>query len=138
MKPCKLATIRVFETANFRVEVDALEDFDTDLSFDEDGSIRAGLESGSLVAFTARAQVIHKETGAVLASDFLGGCIYQSIEEFEDHRECAACQRRLRAERGDNVIVGSYFSDMVRMVCREARGQLAALQRINVRPGGTT
>src|SRR5690606_18294100 len=91
-----IGTIRTFRPPTFMVIVDALEDFDTDLSWDKDGEVLAKLESGEYVAFCARARVLHPELGE-LASDYLGGCIYESIEGFEDHRECGAYQRKLRA-----------------------------------------
>ena len=40
-----LGTIREFETKNFRVVVDAIPDFDNDLSWDESGQIRTQLEN---------------------------------------------------------------------------------------------
>jgi hypothetical protein len=95
----KIGTIRTFETPNFRVVVDAIEDFDVDLSWDEDGSTRAGLESGNLIAFCARARVFLKSSPwQELAADYLGGCIYKSLAEFADHRECGIANRK-RIER---------------------------------------
>jgi hypothetical protein len=95
-----LGTIREFETENFRVVVDAIEETDLDLSWDEDGSQRDGLESGRLIAFCARARVILKETGQELGSDYLGECIYESLEAFEDHRECGIQNRRRIKQEG--------------------------------------
>ena len=128
-----LGTIRRFETPNFSVIVDAVEDYDVDLSWDDTGAVRAKLESGEYVCFTARARVYYK--GRELADDYLGGgCIYASIEEFQDHRECAAQQRAERAKAGrENVRVGSYFADMVRGVCRAARAELCTMKRARVR-----
>ncbi|HUF73753.1 MAG TPA: hypothetical protein VMR74_12730 [Gammaproteobacteria bacterium] len=123
-----LATIRKFRTEQFRVIVDAIEDYDMDLSWDEDGSVLRKLESGEYVAFCARARVIHDELGEI-ASDYLGGCIYADIAEFQDHRECAAQTRKLRAEEGrDDIVCGSYFSDMVSAVCEEARAEVTRLR----------
>lgn len=129
-----LETIRTFNTKHFRVEVTAEQECDVDLSWDDDGEARRGLESGDAVVFCARARVILKSNGAELASDYLGNCIYHSFAEFEDHRGCAVRQREIRAEyeargeRSDNVFVGSYFSDMVRNVCRDARKALVDLK----------
>jgi hypothetical protein len=93
----KIGTIREWKTQNFHVVVDAIEDYDLDLSWDEDGSTRRGLENGELVAFTARARMFFR--GLEFASDYLGGCIYKSIEAFEDHRECGIENRkRLKRE----------------------------------------
>jgi hypothetical protein len=95
-----LGTIREFETENFRVVVDAIEEFDLDLSWDEDGSQRARLESGDLIAFCARARVILKSTGQELGTDYLGNCIYQSLQAFEDHRECGLENRKRIKQEG--------------------------------------
>ena len=126
------ALIREFKTPNFRVVVRAEEENDLDLSWDEDGQTAEGLNNGTYVAFCAHAYVQHRETGAILANDYLGGCIYKSIAEFEDHRECGKQTAKLRAE-GSSAIVGSYFADMVKTVCQEARERLAGIQGIKVR-----
>jgi hypothetical protein len=96
MSSSKLATIREFKTKNFHIVVDALEEWDLDLSWDEDGSTREGLERGTLVAFCARARVFLR--GKEIASDYLGGCIYKDFADFMDHKECAA-QNRARIKR---------------------------------------
>jgi hypothetical protein len=89
-----LGTIREFETPNFRVIVDAIEEDSLDLSWDDDGSTRKGLESGNLIAFCARARVFLKLTGQEIASDYLGGCVYESLNAFQDHRACGAANRK--------------------------------------------
>jgi hypothetical protein len=89
-----IGNIRTFETANFRVSVDAEYDFDTDLSFDETGKTREQLESGELIAFQVAVTVTHKDSGMELGTDYLGGCIYKSIDAFQDHRECGRANRR--------------------------------------------
>ena len=125
-----IGTIREFNTARFRVIVDAIEDDDLDLSWDDDGSTRAGLESGKYIAFCARARCLLD--GLEVASEYLGGCIYERIEAFEDHRECGAATRRLR-EQGNPAVVGSYFADMVSEVIYHARAEVARLQSVRVR-----
>jgi|ERR1700752_259282 len=82
----KIGTMREFNTKNFKVVCDALEEDDLDLSFDEDGSTRKGLKSGALMAFVARVRVFFQ--GKEVGADYLGGCIYKSLEDFMDHREC--------------------------------------------------
>jgi hypothetical protein len=121
-----LGTIRTFRTANFRVIVDAVEEESPDLSWDEDGSTRDGIESGRYLLFCVRARVIHDDLGEI-ASDYLGNCVYESLEAFQDHRECAAQTRELRAQ-GSQAVCGSHFSDMVSEVCREARTRLATMR----------
>jgi len=125
-----LGTIREFKTRNFTVRVTAQEEDDLDLSFDDDGSVREGLENGKFIAFCAKAAVYYK--GTELATDYLGGCIYRSLDEFMDHRECGK-QNKVYAAKGDTGRCGSYFTDMVKTVCREAREELRMLQDVKVR-----
>ncbi len=94
----KIGTIREFKTQHFHVVVDAVEEFDIDLSWDEDGSTRRGLENGTLIAFCARARVFLR--GKEIASDYLGGCIYRSLAKFEDHRECGKQNRETIRREG--------------------------------------
>lgn len=94
----KLGTIREFKTENVHVIIDAVEESDLDLSWDEDGKTREGLEDGSLIAFCARARVFLR--GLEVSSDYLRGCIYKSLGEFQDHKECAAYTRKLFRTQG--------------------------------------
>ena len=125
-----LGTIREFHTPNFTVRVTAEEDNYLDLSFDDDGSVREGLENGKFIAFCAKAAVYYK--GTELATDYLGGCIYRSLDEFMDHRECGK-QNKVYAAKGETGRCGSYFADMVKQVCDEARKELKRLQQVKVR-----
>lgn len=131
MKAQVLGTIREFKTDQFHVIVDALEDYDIDLSFDETGEVREKLESGEYIGFCARVRVLHETLGEV-SSDYLGGCIYASLEEFEDHRECGKETRGLRA-KGSSAVCGSYFADMVREAISNARKAIKGAQTIYVR-----
>ena len=121
-----IGTIREFQTAHFRVIIDAIDESDPDLSFDETGEVLEKVDSGEYTVFCARARVIHDTLGE-LATDYLGNCIYSDIADFQDHRQCAAETRKLRAE-GSNAICGSYFADMIGEVCREARKRIQELQ----------
>ena len=94
----KLGTIREFKTQNFHVIVDAVEEQDLDLSWDDSGETRKGLEDGSLIGFCARARVFLR--GMEVASDYLGGCVYKSLDDFQDHKECAAENRKRIAREG--------------------------------------
>jgi len=98
MSTAKIGTIREFKTKNFHVVVDAVEEIDLDLSWDEDGSTREGLENGTLIAFCARARVFLR--GKEIASDYLGGCIYKSLEDFADHKECGKQNRETLKREG--------------------------------------
>jgi hypothetical protein len=126
-----VGTIRRFKTRNFVVIVDAIEEDQLDLSFDDTGEVRAGLESGKFIAFCARARVYLN--GAELASDYLGGCIYESLDAFMDHKDCGR-QNREYASKGERGRCGSYFHDMIRTVCKEARAEKAKLCRVHLRP----
>lgn len=108
-----------FETKRFAVRVDWTYDYDTDLSFDDTGEVRAGLESGKFVSFQVRATV--SLDGHKISRDYLGGCIYESPAEFRDHIGLAA------KARADGHNYGSYFADMVRTVVKDARKTLANL-----------
>lgn len=125
-----IGTIRKFTTPQFSVIVDAVEDPDCDLSFDDTGEIMEGLENGSLQAFAVRARVYFN--GSEIGADYIGGCIYRDIAEFEDHRQCAAETRRLRLA-GSGAVCGSYFHDMVKTAIAEARTNLRNLQNVRVR-----
>ena len=125
-----------FETANLRVAYDVAPEDDLDLSWDDDGSTREGLESGKYVAFVARVRVSHKATGAELGVDYLRSCIYESAEAFISHRDPDPMHRNcsiMRAARGANVCIGHYFPDMVSSAIHEARKQLATLRTMKLR-----
>lgn len=93
----KIGTIREFKTQNFHVIVDAVEETDLDLSWDESGETARGIENGTYLAFCARARCFFR--GLEVASDYLGNCIYKSLEDFADHKECGRQNRaRLRRE----------------------------------------
>ena len=130
MSTQSLGTIREFRTKNFHVVVDAVEEYDLDLSWDEDGETRKGLESGKYIAFCARVRVFFN--GLEVGSDYLGNCIYESLEAFADHRAVGAENARLEAA-GERGRCGSYFHDMISSACAEARKTVAALQTVRVR-----
>ncbi len=100
-----------FRTKQFAVVYSVCPEDDLDLSWDEDGETARGLESGRYVAFVARIEVIHMETGIVLGSDHLGNCVYESARAFINHRGAQA---------------PTYFVDMVRGAIDEARKNAAS------------
>lgn len=130
MKP--LANIRTFNTPNFIVRVDAEEEIDLDLSFDETGEVATKLEHGEYVAFCAHATVTHRATGGVLGEAYLGNCIYNSYAEFADHVACGI-QNRAYEAAGTTGRCGSYFAQMIEEAIEDARGALRALQAVKVR-----
>lgn len=145
-----IGTIRTFHTKHFAVVVDAVVQDGVDLSWDEDGTVTKGIESGNFIVFCARARVFHDTLGEI-ASDYLSDCIYESLEQFEDHRECAKATRETQANRivelqkagvgldeaeseAKHIFVGSYFADMVKVVCIMARNHIRSAKEIYVRP----
>lgn len=113
-------TIREFKTKHFRVIVEAQPEYDLDLSFDETGETAKKIDSGEYVAFCACARVEFLPTGQTIATDYLGNCIYKSLDDFMDHRECGKLNRKW-AKQGKQGHCGSYFHQMISTVCEEAR-----------------
>lgn len=111
MRDESIGLIKEYKTPHFRIVVDAIPDDDLDLSGDETGEVAARLNSGECIAFCARARAY--VDGEQIASDYLGGCIYESLEAFREPR--------------------GYFADMVRNVVAEARKRLLAMQAVHVR-----
>lgn len=109
-----------FETANFSVEWAITPDYDLDLSWDEDGEVRAKLESGEYQSFGSRVTVTHKATGEIIGEDSLWGSIYADPREFRDHI-------------GARGRWGSYIRDLVSGACSEARKRVQALHAIQLR-----
>lgn len=124
-----IGTIREFNTPNFRVTVDAINEDYPDLSWDKSGETTEQVINGDMLVFAVRAYVTHKNTGITLGECYLGNCVYSDIADFQDHPQCAAETRKLRAA-GCDATCGSYFSDMVRESIANARGTLADLRRV--------
>jgi hypothetical protein len=124
------STLREWKLARFTVRVTAHEDYDLDLSWDEDGSTLKALERGDVCSFGVRATVYLD--GCEVGEDSLWGCIYASPAEFMDHKECARETRRLRAD-GSNAICGSYFADLIAGAIAEARKNVRRMQSVRVR-----
>ena len=119
----KLGTIREFKIQNFHVIIDAVEETDLDLSWDDSGETRKGLENGSLIAFCARTRVFLR--GLEVSSDYLGNCaIYKSTRGLRaDHKECAAYTRKLWKREGKfNIYKGGTRGVLPRSEKLKARG----------------
>lgn len=92
---------------------------------DEDGSIQDKIDSGEYVAFTSKLAVYLDDNE--IASDHLGGSVYaaKNVSEFwTSHRDADFMNRNcqpMRDARGQNVMIGHYFPDMVRTACDQAR-----------------
>jgi len=124
-------TIRTIKAGRFTVRVTAEEEHDIDLFFDEDGSVSRAIDNGELMVFCAKAACYLD--GLELATDYLGNCIYASPREFMDHLGIRAHNAKLSAEAGRRVVCGSYFTDMIHTVIREARQAVRDLQCVRVR-----
>ena len=94
-------TVWTFKTQRFEIGLEFGPENDLDLSWDNGGAARAGLESGALFAFVARVYV--KLDGATVGEDYLGECIYASESDF---------------------MRDIYFRDMVRCAVADARRTL--------------
>lgn len=123
-----LGIIREFRTAHFCVIADAVEEDSPDISWDETTETDDKLNSGEWIIFCARARVIHDVLGE-LSADYLGSCIYESLDAFMDHKACGAENRRQRAG-GNQAICRSCFADMVSTVVAEARKRWHEVSRL--------
>jgi hypothetical protein len=104
-----VATIWSFKTPNFHVIVDCDYDQDAEApTWDETGETQAKLDSGEWAQYVMRARVLDRSTGAEIGVDYLGDSIYADPKDFRDHI-------------GAQGKHGSYFTDMVHTVVREAR-----------------
>lgn len=108
-----------FKTKNFVVEFKT-EDEPFDGSYMDKELIaecRQKIKSREWKCFTAMVVVTHRPTKRELDTQYLGQCIYSDRKDFIDHRGMNAGG------------YGSYFSQMVREACAEARKQLK-LERV--------
>ena len=108
-----------FKTKRFSVIWSIEPDSDCDLSFDETGEVAEKIASGELECFTSTMEVIHRDSGAVLSTEYLGGSIYADPADFRDHIGVKVKSRQ------DGRNYGSYFSDMVRGAIGAARETIA-------------
>lgn len=111
------------ETPNFRVVALAFAE-DMPVDVDDDGECAEQVANGELLHFRVETRVIHKPTGLTLGTDHLGGCLYRTLEDFVDYRECARYTRELRS----NAVCGSYLHNMVSSAIREAKETLGKLR----------
>jgi hypothetical protein len=117
--------------------VNAFVDEDVDLSTygaDEQKQIELELANGDLISFWVEVVVTHRTTLVDLGHDALGGCIYESIDAFQDHRACGR-QNREWAANGANACCGSQFRGIVETAIKEARQNLMMLGALSVHVG---
>ena len=120
-----------FETARFKVAFEvAPEDMNPRDSFEFPEDI-AFARKGGAHWFQAKVTVYTKD-GDEIASNYLGGCSYNSFKEFyTSHRDTDTMNRNcsiMRAKNGDNVCICHYFPDMVKVAISEARTVISSKQ----------
>jgi len=100
-----IGTVRIFDSGNVRVIVDALPELEppTD-KYEEGDKALQQIRNDDVLWFTARARVIDRITGTVLGEDYLGMCDYESLQDFN------------RPE--------GYMNDMIRAAISRARDSL--------------
>jgi hypothetical protein len=103
--------IKTEDIKGFRIVLSAEpEDMDPRLCWFEDQDIediRRKIDNGTYLWFVARVEAYRH--GVLLASDYLGGCLYESFEDFLQE--------------------GGYYEDMVHNVTTAAQSTLARLGR---------
>ena len=70
--------------------------------------------------------------GQCVGTDYLGGCIYRSLAEFMDHKECGKANKEYES-KGEAGRCGSYFKDMIHEAIKEARATIKETQAVYVR-----
>jgi hypothetical protein len=112
-----LENIYTFNTRNFTLKVDAMEENYPDLSWDETGETQRMIERGDWLCFAVKATISFR--GMKIAEDYLGNCIYENTRDFRDNLGIAK-------HKG----AGSNFSDMVRNVISEGRKTLSEIPKL--------
>lgn len=97
-------TITLKRLGSISIVLSAEPEYDSDLSWDESGEVREGLISGKYEMFVAKVAVV--KNGHAIGEDYLGQCIYGSLEEFAEG-----------AKPGSE----DYCRDMMHDALREAR-----------------
>jgi len=73
-------TLTLRKIGNVEVLLKALKPHRFNWSWDEDGTIRAAVNAGALMAFDAKVSVQRK--GVEIGAAYLGDCVYESLEDF--------------------------------------------------------
>lgn len=120
------ALIRKFVRGLFTVTVTAFDEDEQGISLsDYDDVTRQKIDDGDLVVFRVEATLWL--LGHELATDHLGGCIYESPSQFMDHIGLRKIERELSAKAGHAIGIGSYFHDMVSNVIHDGREEAIKL-----------
>lgn len=111
-----------FRTANYEVRCTfEPEDIDPEDCFCNQADVDA-VRNGDVTWFCAVVEVLKNEH--VLGSDSLGGCAYNTVEDFiAAHRDPNPMNRNCSMFRAvhPNTRIGHYFPDMVRSAIADAR-----------------
>lgn len=123
-----------FAIGRFEVRADIEPCADIDLSWDDNGETRAGLESGALEAFDTRVSVWLN--GVKIGEDWLCESVYADPTDFfTDHRgadpmnrNCSIMRAAWRGEGNPDakVSICHYFPSMVQAAIADARAWLAS------------
>jgi len=123
----------MFETERFLIGLFAdPEETDPNDQFEHSEDVDFALEDTDGHWFCAVVRVFLKsgdEQGLLeLGSAVLGGCSYNSVEEFyTSHRDPDPANRNMLANKDANICICHYFPDMVREAIWEARKTLKSM-----------
>ena len=73
-------TLTLRQIGDVKILLEALKPRCFDWSWDTDGTAKAAVKAGALIAFDAKVSVQHK--GVEIGAAYLGDCIYESLEDF--------------------------------------------------------
>lgn len=102
-------------TVQWLIEEDTLDTAGMDRAQAQE--CRDNVRSGDWECFQSEIRVVHRTTRTELGAAYLGGSIYANPAEFRDHIGIK------------QTGYGSYFSQMVREACAEARKNFPGLQK---------
>lgn len=126
-----------FETARFFIGFYAEEeDLNPEDSFEFEEDIAFAKSGNSGAWFAARVTVYLKsdddyDPWKELGSDYLGGCSYNSVEEFYTNwRTDPDESRNTLANKDKNICICHYFPDMVRTAIDTARIEISRMRDI--------
>lgn len=124
-----------FQTAHFVITAETVPDYDADLSWMTLAELRK-VETGEYEVFGTIVRV-KTRTGVQLGEASLWGSVYADPKEFfTAHRDPDPMNRNctiMRAAKGEEVVIGHYFPDLVREAISNARDMLDDLKDVRVR-----